>query len=225
MYSSTTMDRVGFYCVTFQDDARRVRMEKRFEQHGLFLTFVDPVLSSDPRLADVSDSERRTAAVMLQHMDSLRHFVEETNYEYCVVCEDDIHLHKEFRSLLHYVLKSGIRSYDIVLLGYLWHEPIYTSSFQNAKPLTFWKYHNELWGSQMYIVTRSHAERLVARYRMPTLQPSVPYSPDWTITKDGNRALCVPMLAVEEGHVKTTHAGQRDYHRMCHLANMNESYV
>jgi hypothetical protein len=218
------MDKVGFYCVNFNDDARKSRMEARFLTQGLFLTFVDPIHADDPRLNGLPATEMRNGAIMLQHIESLRHFLEETDYEYCVVCEDDVHLHRNFRVLLEYVLQEGIPKYDVLLLGYLWHEPLYTSSFVPATPLTFWRYHSELWGAQMYIVSRSHASYLVNKYSKPILTDPVPYNPDWTITKEGNCALCVPMLAVEEGEVKTDHWGQKTYHRKCHLANMTADY-
>jgi hypothetical protein len=47
-----------------------------------------------------------------------------------------------------------------------------------------------------------------------------PFSADWTITKDGNRALITPCLAVENGKVEVAHFGgsyeQYFFHKKCH---------
>jgi hypothetical protein len=48
-----------------------------------------------------------------------------------------------------------------------------------------------------------------------------PYSADWIITKNGNRAIIHPLIAVEEGDTKTDHSGQNDFHRSCFLCNYN----
>ena len=77
----------------------------------------------------------------------------------------------------------------------------------------------------MHMLSRTSARRLLDKYTQSyakaTLTDSslTPFSPDWTLTKDGSRALVYPMLALEEGAVATSDAGQIDYHRRCFETN------
>ena len=84
---------VGFYCINYKDEKRRAKMVDRWAKLELPLHFVPPVESDDPRLLNTEidiTKEKRTWSIMLQHLDSIRHFIEETDKDYCVVCEDDI---------------------------------------------------------------------------------------------------------------------------------------
>jgi len=58
------------------------------------------------------------------------------------------------------------------------------------------------------------------------LEGGKPFSADWTITKDGNRALIFPMLAVEDGKTRNCDSGQDIFHQSCHLYNYNpETFI
>jgi hypothetical protein len=46
-----------------------------------------------------------------------------------------------------------------------------------------------------------------------------PFNSDWTITKEGNRALLYPMIALEDGKTKYLDGGQHNYHQECHHNN------
>ena len=68
----------------------------------------------------------------------------------------------------------------------------------------------------MYMVSRKHAEILLQKYTVENASSSKePFSPDWTLTKMGNRAVIYPMVALEEGDTKCTWDSEIDYHQRC----------
>ena len=69
----------------------------------------------------------------------------------------------------------------------------------------------------MYLLSRSYAKYLIDTFTIDWAfnNKDKPYSPDWIITKNGNRALIWPPLGVEEGEVYTCHQGQLDFHKNC----------
>ena len=122
---------VLFYVINFNDDKRKERMTSRFRKLDIDLHFVNPVQMGDVRIEN-TPLDKRTSAIMLQHLDSVRHFYENTTAEYCVVCEDDIHISKNLASDLPEIIKNFQElGLDLLLLGYLfphqlhgnWHCP------------------------------------------------------------------------------------------------------
>jgi hypothetical protein len=207
------------YGVSF-DGLRRARLQRRFDHVGLACSF----LESPPTAADVeamivekgrmtpAGFEHRSAAVMLSHLALIRRFVEETGAAHGIVCEDDIYLRRTIRRDLPAIVRAfDTRELDVLLLGYLWPWR------DGAEEYCFHDYGDDLWGSQMYLLSRQHAVNLLATY---TLDHALahwpqPFSADWIVTKRGRRARLSPMLAVEEGGVTTTDAGQIEFHRRC----------
>ena len=225
------MEKTAFYCINYKDDFRKGKLETRFRNLGLHLHFVAPVEKNDPRLEvqNVPD-DKRTCAIMLQHLDSIRHFMENTDLPYCIVCEDDILLTKHFReNLKEAVVSFEELDLDVLLLGYL--APFKIESWNSWFPLKtesvhfrYMGYPNDLWGAQMYLLSRKHAQELLEKYTVEWAIQNVdkPYNPDWTITKDGNRAIMYPMLAVEEGTTKTDHTNQNEFHHRVFITNYVE---
>jgi hypothetical protein len=158
--------------------------------------------------------EHRSAAVMLSHLALIRRFVEETGAAHGIVCEDDIYLRRTIRRDLPAIVRAfDARELDLLLLGYLW--PWRDGGASEA--YRFHDYGDDLWGAQMYLLSRQHAVNLLATYTLDyalTRWPQ-PFSSDWIVTKHGRRARLSPMLAVEEGGVTTTDAGQIEFHRRC----------
>lgn len=216
----------AFYVINFNDDSRRERMKTRFSKLGTKEPyFVDPVFITDPRLCDAQ--HKRTCSIMLQHLDSLKHFLEESDKDFCIVCEDDIHISKNLRNDLPEITKQFIElDLDVLLLGYLSMHPINTETNAHfelkarSKKYKYANYPDDLWGSQMYMMSRKHAKNVLDKFGPEyILKGELPYNPDWILTKTGNRALIVPMLAVEEGDTKTDHGGQNEFHRLCFECN------
>ena len=219
---------VLFYVINFKDDQRKERMTNRFRELDIDLHFVNSVQEGDERMEN-TPLHKRTSAIMLQHLDSVRHFYENTTAEYCVVCEDDIHISKNLASDLPEIIKNFQElGLDLLLLGYLfphqlhgnWHFPV----LKDTEKYSYHGYPDDIWGSQMYLISRKHAKYLLDTF---TIQfaidhiEKVHYNPDWTITKYGKRAVITPMIAVEEGEDKSGHGGQTEFHRMCHQHNFN----
>jgi len=218
----------AFYVINFNDDARRERMVSRFSKIGLNIPhFVDPVFIFDSRLDKDEIQHKRTCSIMLQHLDSLKHFLEQTDKEFCIVCEDDIHISKNLRNDLPEIIEQfKTLDLDVLLLGYLSMYPVDTETNAHfalrsrSKKYKYADFPDDLWGSQMYMMSRKHAKSVLDKFGPDyILTGEIPYNPDWILTKTGNRALIVPMLAVEEGDTKTDHGGQNEFHRRCFECN------
>ena len=218
---------VPIYVVNFNDEERRNRMTQRFDLAGISVRMVAPVYTTDDRLISfVSDPrvDKRVWSIMLQHLDSIRDFLENTVADHCIVCEDDIVISKRFAEYLPDVLKHfDTCLLDVLLLGYLMPYRIEKNAHTDEKAVFQWEhfsffpYEDHLWGSQMYLVSRNHARHLLETYTVEYALTHLeePFSPDWVLTKRGKRALLYPMLAVEEGETKTDHYQQNEFHRRC----------
>lgn len=221
------------YCVNFQDENRRSKMIERFDQLKIPVNFVDPVLKSDPRLSldGVQEDHKRTYSIMLQHVDSIQVFLNTTgdSEKFCIVCEDDVLLSKTLFALLPDVCSNFLDlDLDILLLGYLLPDKVLDSErfpvIKSHEEFVYRGYHSDLWGSQMYMVSRDYAKRLIETFQPSYIlrTDSLPYNPDWTITKCGKRALISPMLALEEGEVKHECYAQSSFHQRCFETNFVE---
>jgi hypothetical protein len=211
-------------------------MVERWAKLDLHLHFVPPVESDDPRLLDTGgvdiSIEKRTWAIMLQHLDSVRHFIEQTDKDYCVVCEDDILVSKYLKMDIVEIMNSYEKlDLDVALLGYLVPYTIHDdNSYYPLKERNFkYSYHDypdDLWGSQMYMVSRKHAHTLLDKYTVDyaveTINSEIPFSPDWTLTKLGNKSIVYPMIALEEGDTKCDLESEISYHQRCFKQNYVE---
>ena len=224
---------VKFYTFSYNNPTREANMRRRFSEENLILNFVNSVDNSDPRLAAAPIEVRRNWAIMFNHLDMLTEFLNST-VEFGIFCEDDIFIRRNLKEILPEIVQATKRrSLEIVLLGYLLpFKPVeiqirHAQFAEQGPNFTFHNFSDETWGSQMYMLSRPAATRLLHKYNsayaLETLtNPSLtPFSPDWTLTKDGRRAAIYPMLAVEEGIVVTSHQGQIDFHRNCFNAQFD----
>jgi GR25 family glycosyltransferase involved in LPS biosynthesis len=120
---------------------------------------------------------------------------------------------------------------DILLLGHLATYVIddNTPGFRRIPisntPYCYYDYHQETWGTQMYMISRKYAKQILDKYYVGYLEKTLeipdqtPFSADWTITKDGRRALIYPLLVVEDGKSVYTHWGQQQFHRHSYTCN------
>uniref|UniRef100_A0A6C0BKG5 Glycosyltransferase n=1 Tax=viral metagenome TaxID=1070528 RepID=A0A6C0BKG5_9ZZZZ len=230
------MNKIPFYVVNFKNETRRNKMLERFRHFGVEPIFTPEVGGNDPRLDKAPDNCKRVWAVMLQHLDSLRHFVEKTQQPYCIVCEDDIHLSRHLINDLEKIVPQFQRKQlDVLLLGCLLPFAIdmatclhrqYFPMMEQVDGFSYHRYPDDLWGCQMYLISRDYSRFLISTYTIPYaldhLNTSFNYNPDWVITKNGNRALVYPMVAVEEGVNVSNDASQVWFHRHCHAVNFNE---
>jgi hypothetical protein len=222
------------YTFSFNNPKREENMRVRFA--NLPFSFVKPVLNDDPRLAFLPERVRRVHAIMWNHLDMLKTFIESNN-EFGIFCEDDIMIRRDFATLLPEVIDAYTRlNLEIMMLGYLVpFAPAETKIHPEFSPagvnLSYLFYGDHTWGSQMYMLDRTTAQKFLNKYTIEysiksELDKSVtPFSPDWTLTKDGRRALVYPMLALEEGDTKTDCYSQIIFHQACHNAHISKDYT
>ena len=97
------------------------------------------------------------------------------------------------------------------------------NTLQNSNEYKYYDFPNDLWGSQMYMLSRNSAKKILDKYSFSsgyadkTLLDSslINFSADWIITKYGNKAVIYPMLAIEDNQTHYDHSGQYEYHKSC----------
>lgn len=221
---------MSIYIVNFKNPERKSRMTRRFQALNLEVNFIPEVLTSDPRIPqELENNQKRIWAVTWQHLDAIRHFIEKTNSNYIIICEDDIYISRDFARVIPRLEQSmKIHNLDCLLLGYLIPFKIqdneHFKKIGELEYMSIFKYPDDLWGAQSYMFTRKHAEFVMSyltnEYKLKE------FSPDWTLTKIGNRALLHPMLAVEEGINISDCKFQQEYHKTCYEVNYDsELYI
>lgn len=216
------------YCLCKSGTERYNRMKYRIDTLGLDVSMVE-WMDKDWLI----EKNYQRFSCQWGHIKILKQFLEDIkNIEdikkdiyYCCVIEDDVYISKDFECDTGFLLnKMKTLNLDVLLVGYLIDcNPINTDAALSTT--VFCKYNDQLWGSQGYIVTKSYAEYIVKTYDEKYLDKFIqdnqgkPFSPDWTITKDGKGALVYPMYFVEEGVIADKHPGQVRYHESCHRFN------
>jgi hypothetical protein len=222
-------------------------MRQRFIDIGIpDFRFHGGVPPEDIRLDSAPhDANRRVWSYTFGHLDMIFDFYcrHPDQPEFGVFCEDDLHLSRDLATKLPGVCEDmKAKKLDIVLLGYLslftikdcgyTNFPKIASEVDTNAKVDYHEYPNELWGAQMYIISRSHAKYLLDKYyggyalQSHHNKSMTVFSSDWALTKDGKRAISVPMLAVEEDNSSDyKEECQADFHRRCHTVNYNSSYT
>lgn len=198
------------------------------------------ILKNRAGIDDISKTSIETMriwAIMLQNLDGISDFLNNYSDEYCIIMEDDIHLHIHFKEYICSVINTMKKhNLNLILLGYLLPYQIDTSTILHSKyypiideeiinnvNIKYHKYPSDLWGNQVYIISRSCAKTLLQKYKMENLNKEtlLTFSPDHTITKLNASAIINPMIAVEEGINNTTDS-QHFFHRSCFDKNYNK---
>jgi GR25 family glycosyltransferase involved in LPS biosynthesis len=220
----------NIYCLSFKNPNRKAQMENRFKQLDINCIFYDGVDNNDPRIAN--NNGDGGWSIMFGALDIIQKFYD-SEKEFGIFCEDDVYIHKDFKIMLPDIIEDFKKmNLDILLLGYLIPIEI-KSDYQNFEfksndsnlKYTYHNYPDDLWGGQMYMLTKKHAKYLLEKYTIEYANSSLtdsmlnPFSADWTITKDGNRALIYPMLAVETADKIYGHYGQDTFHENCKNCN------
>ena len=170
---------------------------------------------------------------MYGHLEMMRSFIDDSKVTYGIFCEDDVYLNKHLNQYLPQIISDVEQlQLDILLLGYLINFTITDThpSLPRKTGLcpdklsgyTYHEYPDNLWGSQMYMITRKQAQLMwdcyAGDYAVRSLSdPTMtPFSADWTLTKDGQqRALINPMLCVENGQKRHNDPAQDQLHYGC----------
>ena len=235
--------KIDFYCLNFQNENnRRQRMNKKSIYFKIPIQYYSGVTKIDPRISFIEDEKTsRCASICYGHLDIINHFVKNSRKEFIVIMEDDIIIRKTFCEDIIKALDIFIKyEYDILLLGYLCHNPIDTYTNFVQLPTEYStdefkiidNYPSDCWGTQMYMLSKIQGERLLSKYSVGyferTLYDSTltPFSADWTITKDGKRCLLYPQRAAEE-YLKNQYEdeGQEICRYNCNQFIKKEDYI
>ncbi len=239
------------YCLNFNNPKRNASMKERFEKVGIKPIFHSGVHVSDPRIAGrglISHTEKCWSC-MYGHLDMIRDFVENDSRPYGIFCEDDIMIDADFVPKLEHIVNDfETMGLDTLLLGYLITYPItgetnygYPKLYQtiyvdiDSTETTTYRYYDygDIWGTQMYMLSRKQATRILEKYLSETIDNKTyadrvlnsPFSADWTITKEGKRAIVYPMLAIEDGQTQygDDECGQHTFHKLSHTSHLHIS--
>jgi len=165
---------------------------------------------------------------MYGHLDMIAAFYE-TNKPYGIFCEDDIMIRRDFKDAIpSFIDGINVLNLDVLLIGYLTSFVIcagqaeFDLRYNNA--FKFHHFSDNIWGTQMYMLTRTHAKTLLDTYATG-YAGQTPFSADWTLTKDGNRALITPMIVVEDNKTVYSHGGQSNFHKDCHRLHYTDEFI
>lgn len=231
------------YCLNFRNEDKRQRMVQRFRTLGLTIHkdvwFVEGVSWDDPKI--LPDPETLSRAQELGtwnplgwgawhgHLRMLRQFLD-SGSELAVTMEDDVMISTNLIGELEEVVKDFLRlELDVMMLGYLVVDKLEDQyeSILRTPTFNYMKYPIEIFGLQMCLIRRSHAQWIIDNfgpgseiYQSFLTQPGAHhYIPDWIITKYGQRAMVYPMLAIEEhgGGRGWPDDGHARFHEWCHV--------
>ncbi len=233
-------DLCAFYCLSYKNEKRKTALKNRFVQLNIDVEFYDGVNFDDPRLSILlNDGIKKVWSCAYGHFDMIHKFVTESDKEYGIFCEDDIYLNKNLANDIPTIIEDfKTMELDVLLLGYLTPYKIegyyygFSVKHDFLKTHTYHNYPDNLWGAQMYMLSRSHAKTLLKKYYNGYAEKSLnvdlkmcPFSSDWIITKEGNRALVYPMYAVEDGQTQHDDVGQYNFHQNCFRHNYSEQFI
>lgn len=211
-------------------------MTNKFKKLNLDCFISKGVSFEDKRISQyqIDDHTKKSWSCMYGHLDMIYDFYYKSNKDFCIFCEDDILIHKDIKHLLPVVISDfQDLDLDVLLLGYLLRSsarmysylPQFTQIKANNNIFEYYNYSNDVWGTQMYMLSRKHAKAILNKYYSSYAQQTLtnkmltPFSADWTITKDGKRALIYPILSIEDGSSEYADESQKQYHASCFVAN------
>jgi GR25 family glycosyltransferase involved in LPS biosynthesis len=232
-----------FYCVTYNNPERRERMANRFATLGLDFAFVEslpwdhPSIKPPASVIEYAKEFRHWShyawSTAHGHGAAIQHFIDSGD-PIGVICEDDIHLYRWTKEELPIIVGNMNKlSLDCVLLGYLTTNPpakIHSTWYPILTQFMYFHCAFDLWGAQMYIITREYALNAIARFGPKTgyavqsvLDKNLtPFVADWIWNKASDRrAIISPMIAVEEGKIQSTENTFGHYHAQCFDINYN----
>lgn len=191
-------DEPTIYCINLAHSReRRVRMERRLDHHGLLeRTRFIPGVEPSPGGAEYAQ-RRASTACFTSHLNALRAMLTETaEAEGAIVCEDDVLLHNEWRPRLGHVLSNLPHDAPLCALGYLvggWHDGFAWAGRDRLLRNLCHIVPDEIWGTQMYWISRRYAEQVLARFDRGEAQA-------WAepIVRESGGYLSYPPLALED---------------------------
>lgn len=218
----------SIHCLNYDNPVREKSMSERFQTVGITdFTMYYGVSLSDPRIDPTkSENVKRCHSCMYGHLTMIEDFLNNHSSTYGIFCEDDILLDVDFKTKITGVIEDFEKQkLDVLLLGYLVTDVIDGDAPYQRDQYKYYEYTMEsVWGTQMYMLSRKQARHIIDKYmraESPTLYE--PFSADWTITKEGNRRIVYPMLAIEDGKSVYEDKGQARFHALAHSVHLNVS--
>jgi len=230
--SMDSLSNCQFYCLTFNNEENKNDMVNRFNGLSIDCKFYMGVDKNNKKINHSKNKySKRQISMLYSHLDILYHFYHKTNKKFAVICEDDISLHIDIKNILRKVIIDfSLLDLDILLLGYMlpyklrYHHLLSNYKLKCDMPdnSTF-KYHNYpdyLSGTQMYLISRNHAKKLLDNYyNNPNILSNKIIIVDKLFTMTENKALIYPMLAIENNK-------QTDlYHKFCRNLHDDGNYI
>lgn len=219
------MNNIGFYCLNFYQN-KRPEIKRRFDYLNIDCFFYDGVTFSDERLQKYE--YKKPVSNILGHIDMIEKFLN-SDYEFGIFCEDDIYINKELITNLPNICNDFKKlNLDILLLGYLLPYKLNNSNsyfklINNNDNLSYYTYHDKLWGTQMYMYSKEQAKYIIEKYNNDYNNNNIPFSADFILTKDGkNRALITPIMAIEDNSNIIEDYYQNEYHKNCFNCNFDK---
>lgn len=216
-----------FYCLSFNNPTRKESMIRRFETIKINCIFYQGVDKSHPRIAGRDNTRTGCWSCMYGHLDMINDFYYNTDKQYGIFCEDDIFIRKDIKTLLPKIIEEfNINKLDVLLLGHLFPFELNLNNIKHDGYI-FCRYTDDIWGAQMYMLSRNQAKVLLDKYSFSSGYADkslydntlTPFSADFTLTKDGNRALVYPLLAIEDNKTKYDDPGQQYARDICFSNN------
>lgn len=151
---------MNIYVISYKNEERKNRMIKRLTEIDYFrnVIFPEEVHNNDSRLSNLkkgrNDIDLRTWSIMLQHLDAVKMFLD-TEDSYCVICEDDIHIHRKLKQKIPGLINvfQSCNLY-VLMLGYLVpfkidlqndHHKKYFELIAEHQDLSYTRYPDDIW--------------------------------------------------------------------------------
>ena len=219
------------YCLSYNNFIGWENMVNKFSSLG----FDDVYIYEGVGPKDIRISEHGLSSCMLGHMDLIYKFYHTSDKEFGIFCEDDICIHKKLPELVSSIVENCTsNNIELLLIGYLMPYHInsnYKLLFDLYDNHKLYTYPDDLWGTQMYMISKNYAKHLLDNYGLDYALNSknTPYSADWIITKKtANRAILYPPLCIENGENLEKYKdqyGQYSCHQLSHTLHVNEHFI
>lgn len=227
---------VEIYCLSYKNAENAKNMTRVFAEQNLDVHFYGGVEYTDPRIRGRSlpPNTQRCWSIMYGHLDMIQLFLQSGN-EYGIFCEDDILVRKDFSMHLPNIIRDfADLKLDVLLLSYLCavdyrhysNFPEIPISDYSVHPFRYYAYDSKpetcVWGTQMYLLNRQYAQYVVDTYSKDYADKSLcentptPFSADWTITKDGNKAMIYPLVSIENCQTSYSDKHQQSCRQKCY---------
>ena len=220
---------IRYYFTSYRNPRRREAILERFTKEGIDIEEIPCAEHDEPRVKELSNNMKANS-IFYSQLNEIESFYA-SGADYGVFCEDDILIKKGLRAYISLVAqKMKENKYDVVLLGYLLNFNIIGvqtyEKYKYSDGVFFLTPPEDLWGAQMYILSKNHAGKLLEEIKDidKCKEKYNIIATDWVMTKSGNYKIIYPPLAIEDCVDKIDHAGQQAFHEACHRFFMNDTF-